>query len=254
MNGDPLLSCRIKIDRAIKHFNDLIAEVEAYRDRDPNKIILDEDSEPAIKIYKIGIKEPMPETWSAIIGDTIHNLRSAMDCLAVALVVRAGITDPGIIQDTYFPISWDNVGLSGAKRLLFFQRVGPAAEKIIRRLQPYRGGKGHPLWQLNQLDIIDKHRRIIPAGAALSKVEFFIERHDAPASVYKAQPAFPLKEGDELFRAVFFEAHFDANSHFTFDVAFNETGIVEREPVLPTLSEFINFVQRVIMIFEKRFS
>jgi hypothetical protein len=31
--------------------------------------------------------------------------------------------------------------------------------------EPYRGGKGHGLWQLNELNNIDKHQLLIPAAA-----------------------------------------------------------------------------------------
>ena len=67
------------------------------------------------------------------------------------------------------------------------------------------------------------------------------------------EPFFPLKEGDELFRVVFVESHFDAHTHFIFEVAFGESEIVYGQPLMPTLSQFINFVQRLVFIFEKRF-
>ena len=64
---------------------------------------------------------------------------------------------------------------------------------------------------------------------------------------------FPLKEGDEILRVAFWEPHFDSNPHFVFQVSFNEAEIAERQPMMPTLGQFINFVQRLVFIFEKRF-
>ena len=106
MNGDPLLSCRIKVDRAIKHFNDLTDAIKPFAARETYRIWADEDSEPAVKIYRVRIVEDMPTQWSGHIGDVIHNLRSALDCLATELIIKfcPGASDE-VLRETYFPIS-----------------------------------------------------------------------------------------------------------------------------------------------------
>ena len=200
-----------------------------------------------MKIYKLHIVEPIPEIWSANIGDIIHNLRSVLDALATSLVIANGHTSEAVMRETYFPIRHDEAGLADGSVLAFFQRAGPAAEKLIRRLQPYRGGKGHAFWQLHRLDIIDKHRAIIPVGANLANIQTFPPGN----SVYTGKPTYPLKEGDELFRSVFFEDHFDGKTHFVFEVAFGEGQIVDGQPLMPTLIQFINLVERLMMIFAK---
>jgi hypothetical protein len=51
----------------------------------------------------------------------------------------------------------------------------PEAIAIIRELQPYKRGasyRQHPLWQLNELGNIDKHR--LPAGRS-ADTSFYIE-------------------------------------------------------------------------------
>ena len=257
MNDDPLLSCRIKIDRATKHFNDLTQAIKPFANRETYRIWADEQSEPAIKIYRVKITEDMPPEWSGYIGDVIHNLRSALDCLATELVLKycSNVNDE-ILRKTYFPISWDEPGLTNNKRRAeFFERVGPEVEKVIRLMEPYRGGNGHALWQLDQLDVADKHRRILPARGAVVNVEFFVPSPETGGAVSAPQqkPPFPLKDGDEVCRVVFFQPEFNANAHFTLEIAFNEPPIAVGEPVMPTLTKFHNFVERVITIFEQRF-
>lgn len=247
MSDDPLISSRMKIDRAKKHFNDLNAEITAFSALEPYRIVVDEDSEPAVKIYKVHIIEQVPEIWSASIGDIIHNLRSALDSLATSLVIANGQTSEVVMSETYFPIRRCKANLADGNAMAFFRRTGPKAEKLIRRLQPYRGGRGHALWQLHRLDIIDKHRTIIPVGANLAKVQ--IAAHGD--SAHPGKPTYPLKEGDELFRSVFFEPHFDAKTDFVFQVAFGEGQVVDGQPLMPTLKEFIYLVERTIMIFAK---
>jgi len=255
MNGDPLLSCRIKIDRAIKHFNDLTAENTAFGALNPYRILREEDSVPSMRVYRVNMIQPIPDPWSAIVGDIIHNLKSTLDSLAASLVIRAGHTSKTALKETYFPIRGAESGLADEKASAFFRRAGGDVEKIIRRLQPYRDGKGHPLWQLNQLNIIDKHRRIIAAYGDLMEIQVsHLPFPTTPAATLPFNNApFPLKEGDELLRVAFWEPHYDSHAHFVFQVSFNEPEIAEREALIPTLSQFINFVQRLVFIFEKRF-
>jgi hypothetical protein len=255
-NRKPIQSSIIKVHRAKEHFNAFIADVKAFEGRNPYVVWADEDSEPAIKLHKVKIVENVPALWSAQIGDIVHNLASALDGLATSLVVSKGFTSEVEMQETYFPISGSEVDLSKPKSLKFFARVGPEVEKAIRAMEPYRGGKGDALWRLHRLDIIDKHRTIIAVGANLSEINF-----DIPAMVKlpdkvitRPFPAFPLKDGDELFRTVFFEEHFDAKAHFSFGVAFNETKVVDREPVIPTLRSFIEVVDQIVeMIYTEFF-
>ncbi len=133
MNGDPLLSCRIKISRAYKHLDDLIAMMNAYAERYTYEFVADEESEPAIKIYRVRIIEDIPADFSGPIGDVIHNLRSALDCLATALVLRAdpGVTDE-VLRETYFPISWSG-------------QVLPKNGSLCRKNHP--SGSAIPWWQ-----------------------------------------------------------------------------------------------------------
>jgi hypothetical protein len=255
MTTPDLAGVRIKIDRAKKHFDDLKTEMSAFYARNPYRILRDEESEPATKIYRVQMIEDIPATWSGIIGDTIHNLRSALDSLATNLVVRGGHISNAALKETYFPIRGSLESLSDKDATRFFERVGPNVEKIVRRMQPYRGGRGHPLWQLNQLDIIDKHRRIIAAYGDLRDIQInHLPYPTRPAASLPFNNApFPLKEGDELLRVTFREQHFDSFTHFFFDVSFNEPEIAPRESVTEKLSQFIDFVQRLIVIFEKRF-
>ena len=178
MADDPLLSCRLKIDRAIEHFNHLHAHYEAFTARRPYRVVVEEDTEPAIKIHRVHIAESIPQEWSAVVGDVLHNLRSALDSLAASLIEQKATAPKSVVERTYFPIRGAKSGLYDNEATSFFGHIRSDAEKLIRRLEPYRGGKGNPLWQLSRLNIIDKHRRILLAGANLSKVQVSIVADD----------------------------------------------------------------------------
>ena len=129
---DPLLSCRIKIDRATNHFNALTEAINGFTGRSTHQIYADEVSEPAIKIYRIKILEEIPSEWSGHIGDIIHNLRSTLDCLATELVIKfCPAAEEKALRETYFPIAGDAQSLSDGRRSRFFTRVGQGVEKLI---------------------------------------------------------------------------------------------------------------------------
>ena len=164
--------------------------------------------------------------------DAIHNLMSALDSLATALISRNGPPPEDVLKETYFPIHWGKDGLDKPKTAKFFKRC-PDAEKYIRRLQPYRHGKGDVLFQIRQLDIMDKHRRIITANTGLFQVQ--TPTPDGGVQVHHRK--LPnLRDGDELFRVGFFEPHFDDQTHFTFEVTFGQDSLVcAGEPALARL-------------------
>src|SRR5436190_208277 len=98
-----LRSSDLKIYRAIKHFDDLNAQIVAFQQLNPYRIVVDDDSEPAIRIYKMGVVEGIPSPgWSVYIGDVLHNIMSTLDSLATSLVERGGHGTEEILKNTYF--------------------------------------------------------------------------------------------------------------------------------------------------------
>jgi hypothetical protein len=102
------------------------------------------------------------------VGDAFYNMRSSLDQLVWSLAKRpGGILDP---QHTQFPIlETDN---SDTRKRFARQTEGvpTAAQDEIRGFQPFHRGidcKSHPLWRLNQMCNLDKHRRIPANGSAL---------------------------------------------------------------------------------------
>ena len=251
----PLHSSRTKINRANKHLADFQVLLDAFASRDPYRTVTDEHSEPAIKIFRVKIHEEIPAEFSGIIGDTVHNLMSALDSLAMSLVTHANIepVTEEVMRETYFPIGWEP-GFSGAKNARFFKRIGPAAEKIVRGLQPYKGGLHNDLFRLWRLDIIDKHRAIIPVAGDLASEAYTTIVEGEQVVIRDGKPVarrFPIKDGDEIARTVFHQREYYAHAHFAFQIAFAEGQIFEGDPVAPTLRQLLNLVEGVIDIFAR---
>lgn len=73
---------RLKIERADKHVTDINSILEAYIGSDFYDLTVDKHSETGENFLRCNIKSKLEEEKIAlIIGDALHNLRSALDLL-----------------------------------------------------------------------------------------------------------------------------------------------------------------------------
>jgi len=102
------------------------------------------------------VKPPPPDPmWSAIIGDCLHNLRSALDHLANQLV-KVSSNQPR--RFTQFPI----LNKRPTNLLKVTKGMSPEVVAVIELVQPYNGRDlGKNLKILDDLAVIDKHRTLI---------------------------------------------------------------------------------------------
>lgn len=156
-------SHELKLDRASHHLDNFEAKVREWRDRHTHRYDSHFDRESGKQLVHIRFPEAVPAEFRLIIGDCLHNLRSALDNLAYELAVRhhgsSPLPDP-FDRRSEFPIFGDREWTVRELR----NKIGcihPRAQAIIKRLQPHnRGDKfaSDPLWKLHELSNIDKHR------------------------------------------------------------------------------------------------
>ncbi len=146
-------------------------EVAAFADRNPNPKTEHFDKETGRYTLAIHLsEEPDAERWGVLLGDAIHNLRSALDHVIWQLVVLNG-EEPG--AHNQWPLCRSREGYLKPRkkggvsvRETFLRGVAKDARAIIDRLQPYRAGPDldrHFLSSLAPLSNADKHR-VIQAG------------------------------------------------------------------------------------------
>jgi hypothetical protein len=97
----PLEGPKLKVERAKEHFQQLEAEIKTFNAGNPYRIVVEEDSQSGDQLYRVKVNKQPPTRWSTIIGDVVHNLRSALDLL-VNEAVRANGKTPN--RYTGFPI------------------------------------------------------------------------------------------------------------------------------------------------------
>ena len=133
-------------------FDDKLHE---YLDADPIALERQIQSDGETVVIALRVTEPAPVGLSLLVGEITHQLRSALDHLAYALVMAAGNTPT---RRTAFPV----LTTRPASGLRIDGGVAPAALAAIDDLQPYqrRDATAHPLHVLTELWNIDKHRHL----------------------------------------------------------------------------------------------
>ena len=140
------------------HLEALDACVSSWIDSNPTNISINKDTDTGANFLKHDFTKPIPEDISLILGDIIHNLRSALDYIAVEIVRKAGFG----ISDVHFPFHETLDGLLiniGASNLC--RASAEAALIIIEEIKPYQRGNLF-IWSLSRLSNTDKHRLLIP--------------------------------------------------------------------------------------------
>lgn len=173
-----------KLDWAETQIDALADSIQGWLQSDAYTLVEYTEPETGDQVLKAKISEPPRKEWPLMLGDAVHNLRSALDHLAYQLALdgyqanRPGEFIPsGHQRRIMFPI----VAVSNdPKRSVegFYEQVvktqlryvPDAAAATIKALQPYKRTPNapltHPLWVINEIDVIDKHRKLHTTAAA----------------------------------------------------------------------------------------
>jgi hypothetical protein len=159
----PLWGARSKLARADKLIAELLSAInQHFKDHPPDiQFSYDPPDDPDALLPKnirssTNVKRVPPET-GAIVGDIIHNLRAALDLLAIDLVRANRGNEKGV----YFPFCASADQLDLMIKQKHFDRAGAKAVAVLKTIEPYAAGNAL-LRHVHDLDIQDKHRAIIP--------------------------------------------------------------------------------------------
>ena len=196
---------------------------------------------------------PPPEPELAlVIGEILHNLHSSLDSVVWQLTVPPQPLRPNRIQFPIFKDVTDVPGSPGVRgyynsgtRLL--KEIDPVTHSVVRDLQPCFAPDpdAHPLWLLNQLHNIDKHRTLLLVTTAVGSAGFAVRSgNPQEVSIIRDVELGPLEDGMEIYRLrVRKGADVTLQPFFSFKIALGETGLkVDPWPVTFVLSQLYKFV------------
>lgn len=256
-----------KVERATKHIRDLESEFLAFDRSQPYEIRSTHDPQTRQLVYYIHrINVAIPDSFALIAGDAIQNLMSALDHLAFQLVCSDTEDAPPNANWIYFPIADDAAKYEAKKR----GKVEGARQETfdaIDALKPYKGGSDL-LWVLYRLNNIEKHRLLFTVGAQTAGVHLghlmanWAIPEVWPESAREAvesldmmlvpsDKGFPLRVGDVLYTGDVDEKP-NPRQRFAFQIALNEPGVAEGEPLLETLRKMATLVEGIVTALSPR--
>lgn len=248
-----------KFSRAICVLDDLEQRVAEFLSSDPFTLEALDEAVSGDLVYRVRVRSQPPLDWSVLVGDVVHNARSALDHLAHRLVECGG----GIpTEATHFPISDQEAGY-GEKVRKALKGAEMTSREAIKALKPWHGGDDR-LWKLHRLDVIDKHRLLVPVGSAQRGISLgsVFRGFDGSGGDSVAIPCielltddrqYPLQDGAEVFRIMKAARDADAadsswkTEHaVTFEIAFGDGVVVDGEPLLRSLREMVSHAAVVV--------
>lgn len=223
-------SARLKLLRAKSFVAELRSVMEHHLKTNPPTIETTEYAEPdGNSLGGVGGKFTIPETppeVGVIIGDVVHSLRTALDHTASELARMNNKSD----RHVYFPFAENEGQLDTQISKKNFTYCGPEAVEILKSFRPYHGGNP-ALRALHDLDIMDKHRTLVPSNrydVGQFEVVKFVK---SPIDGKSQLRAVPPKIGD-------LELVFPP-----------DTGELSGKPVLETLESLIELCEDIVKAF-----
>lgn len=149
-------SADLKIKRAQEHIDDLEKASRGFIDTHPHTVHIDNRPDTGT-IVEVHLSEVVPIEFSLILGDAVHNLRTALDHATWELIGIDGGTQD---RETMFPFRSYKGGYESACNKI--KTPFEDTKKSFLDLAAYPGGAGEKLYGLNRLDIADKHTILTP--------------------------------------------------------------------------------------------
>lgn len=215
---------RAKLGRGLELLDELRAQVNTF----PRQVLMLIKRGGLEHVWSVYPERPIPMRWSLLLGDAVHNLRSALDHLVYQLALLQQDPLPaGIERSGAFPVCVTEKDFQKQSHRL--AGIDCKAQKQIKALQPFNAPKPqkHPLHWLALLDNIDKHRRLNVVATVVPGVELPL-----PSALVKSATASPgfIGEGREFTSVVFNEPQQDAVLDISPEVRFvvDEADVMDR--------------------------
>jgi hypothetical protein len=257
VDSHPLFGCWLKISRAREHRDTLNHEVDAWSSYSP-PIRIAGKFDPTNDTWTAYLHEiqKCPPQWGTLLGDAVHNYRSALDLLIfeLAFIDRGGKEPTGTGFPLVSPENWADPSIqSSVKELTEPHRT---LVKASQPDSPTQNGLTHPLLLLSGLANDDKHRVIQPAITLAEGFEFVVGhvQQDCEVIAVEGRPLFGrLEQGAVVLTCQLAvtgpNPYVDVKGNFAFEVCLRN-GIVLTNALARFDYDVVTIVERFAPEFE----
>lgn len=242
-------SPRLKVKRAHCHIDELRRLTDPL-DRSLYEITISKvrryviDLHPTMYQLAYRPKQPIPEMLALVIGDAIHNLRTALDHLATGILRAFPV--PNSPVDPNFPMAPERKHIKTNPVLTAIEKAIPGSKKLfLEKIRP-DNGRDERLWRFNSLDNLDKHNLIIPTVTVVT-VDNINARFGGTMMSNCAMGGDAAGEMKMILSAA--PIAIDHGFQTAVDVKFGKGTAFEDEPVVPTLTQISDLVSKTVKEF-----
>lgn len=249
-------SAFLKIDRAAKHVTELS---ELFRKARPFVFVIESNTETKKRILRPKKNKAVINDAGLIAGDVVHNLRAALDHAYWHIVSPHCIT-ADTQRKIQFPFAGKTDRLAEAIQQRLAQYAGTGFYCGMLNLRPHGEPGGNDLlYLINKMDIIDKHRLLIPTDDHV-RLTSDIVRQFAPGFPFQINSGtsfsnctfeWPLMavKPEELGNIKIPTFHiFERELDIPFDVVFRVGTLENVRPVIPTLNALVDTARQTIRL------
>jgi hypothetical protein len=232
-----------KIDWAEEHIRNLRERFRIFADSNPYSFLTKADPKTGDLTFSLRFQNPMPPEFGLIIGDAIHNLRTALDHMTWELIGLDNGTQDGSLHfpsrevRNDFEAVCDGIKTPRADTKAFF-----------KGLAVYIGGQRQSLNGICILDNSDKHKIITPLVSAGSVSNFRIINPDGSVGVTFGTTTVAIGP-DGYFNIMRMRGgatlELDNNTKATPEVFFDQIKVFPFHAIIPTLTQLVNDVRNV---------
>jgi hypothetical protein len=242
-------SARLKVERAEKHIGDLKIAFDRFIETHPHTLCIDNDPQTGAQTVQVRFSETPPANLSLILGDAIHNLRSALDHATWELIGIDGGTQD---RKLAFPFSSDQWEYESA-----CQRIKTPLDdtkKFLIALAAYPGGAGEKLYDLKRFDNADKHSVMTPV-IGVTRIGH-IKVTDPNGTTFMEMAGCTFSVGPDGRAGVGrwgpgCSIEIDQDADVTIDVFIHDSKFFKALPLIETCMNLSHSVQDVIGQFEE---
>jgi hypothetical protein len=235
-----------KVERADQHITDLQVACDTFTNRLQNfGFYVDRQSNEMI--VEVRLNEPIPTGLPLIIGDAVHNLRTALDHATWELI---GIDSGKQNRSLAFPARRVRDDFEAVCSQMATPRDD--TKEFFAAFETYPTGQGENLFGLNLLNNADKHQILTPIVGASTIKSGKVVYENGEVMTTLTNCTFTLGPDGrarlmELGPGLSLE--FDEKIDPTVDVFFGDVEFFRTAPLIPTLTQLSKAVSGTIGLF-----
>jgi hypothetical protein len=243
-------SADLKVKRAQKHIDDLKCAFDRFIETHPHTFVFGNDTDTNTRSVEVRFGEAIPTEFSLILGDAIHNLRTALDHATWELIGIDGGTQD---RQTAFPSRRTKIEYETACHGI--KTPCDDTKKFLIALAAYEGGAGEILYALNRLDNADKHTVLTPVIGMARVGEIKVVQPNGETIMRMTNCRFSMGP-DGRSRLVRepgngYKVEIDQDSNVALDIFFGDIEFFKTLPLIETLMDLRYAVTNIIGQFKE---